>query len=625
MKKILYSALLLIALCFPFVDGALAKDLHDVVIDSTNDATPVGTSLLYEVLDPTGTPLPRKVTIATLLTVFPIGTSERGDIFYTGASGTARLAHPAASNYVLVHAGHGGDPSWSTSPSVSTLTAASANSITLGMDSAGSGPAIGSIIFHNSANTNHFSLISGSTGAALSWTLPIAAPGGNNYLVNASTAGVLSYTDPATFATAASILRPPAGAIGANTAPLKFITGTLNTTAEAGGVEFVTDMYYGTITTAAARRSFVMSPEVSTPFTLAAPGAANALLGSDGTNWTRVTSISLDDSAAQFYNVAAPTKLVRIDASGLTAGETAVIKPVGAYTLTYTLTGATGVTLPTTGTLSTLAGAETLTNKTITAPLITNPEVDGSATANWTSVPANVKNTMVHNCGMGATASTITLPTAAVGYAFVATVCQPASATAWKFLATGSETIIVDEVKGKTYAQRTAPVMGDSLTCWTGKNSGDGMAVAVTLSQGSTTTAAAHTAVTFVISGVGYAKAADAVGVALNAVTTAANDKYGAQALDIGADGTIHAISGTNIATGFTAAADARADVPAPTAGHVRMGYVTAKRANAAGFVWATDNLATTGEYTVAFTSSALLTAGYGWNCKSGKTAWTTD
>ncbi len=92
---------------------------------------------------------------------------------------------------------------WTASPSVATLTARSANSITLGTDSAGSGPAIGSMIFHNATNTNHFSLISGTTGAALSWTLPIAAPGGNDYLLNASTAGVLGYTNPATFSIAA--------------------------------------------------------------------------------------------------------------------------------------------------------------------------------------------------------------------------------------------------------------------------------------------------------------------------------------------------------------------------------------------------------------------------------------
>lgn len=43
------------------------------------------------------------------------------------------------------------------------------------------------------------------------------------------------------------------GTTAASTAPLKFTSGSLNTTAEAGAVEFLTDDYYATITTGAAR------------------------------------------------------------------------------------------------------------------------------------------------------------------------------------------------------------------------------------------------------------------------------------------------------------------------------------------------------------------------------------
>lgn len=52
----------------------------------------------------------------------------------------------------------------------------------------------------------------------------------------------------------------------------------------------------------------------------------------------------------------------------------------GAHALTLTTTGTTGVTLPTTGTLATLAGTETLTNKTLTAPVITNPVIQRNLT-----------------------------------------------------------------------------------------------------------------------------------------------------------------------------------------------------------------------------------------------------
>jgi len=51
---------------------------------------------------------------------------------------------------------------------------------------------------------------------------------------------------------------------------------------------------------------------------------------------------------------------------------TANVSHAGGYTQTFTATGATSITLPTTGTLATLAGSETFTNKTLTTPTVTN-------------------------------------------------------------------------------------------------------------------------------------------------------------------------------------------------------------------------------------------------------------
>lgn len=58
-----------------------------------------------------------------------------------------------------------------------------------------------------------------------------------------------------------------AGTATASSAPLKLTSGTLLTTAEAGAMEFLTDKFYGTITTGAARKTFAFleSPTFTTP------------------------------------------------------------------------------------------------------------------------------------------------------------------------------------------------------------------------------------------------------------------------------------------------------------------------------------------------------------------------
>jgi len=69
-------------------------------------------------------------------------------------------------------------------------------------------------------------------------------------------------------------------------------------------------------------------------------------------------------------------------ASTITIGGSVTV--TGAFTLGLTITGNTTITLPLTGTLATLAGTETFTNKTLTAPVLTAPAIPSTDTTGYT-------------------------------------------------------------------------------------------------------------------------------------------------------------------------------------------------------------------------------------------------
>lgn len=73
----------------------------------------------------------------------------------------------------------------------------------------------------------------------------------------------------------------------------------------------------------------------------------------------------------------------------------------GAFAQTFTATGATNVTLPTTGTLATLAGAEAFTNKTITSPAISAPVFTGAVDVSGATITGAVVPTTNDGAALG--------------------------------------------------------------------------------------------------------------------------------------------------------------------------------------------------------------------------------
>lgn len=65
-----------------------------------------------------------------------------------------------------------------------------------------------------------------------------------------------------------------AGTAGASSAPIKLTSGTLNTSPEVGAIEFLTDAFYGTITTGAARKTFAFLESPTFTGTVTVPALA---------------------------------------------------------------------------------------------------------------------------------------------------------------------------------------------------------------------------------------------------------------------------------------------------------------------------------------------------------------
>ena len=114
-------------------------------------------------------------------------------------------------------------------------------------------------------------------------------------------------------ATPTAVLHLKAGTATANTAPLKFTSGATMSIAEAGSVEFLTDAYYGTITTGAARKTFAFLESPTFTGTPTLPTGTIAVTQASNTNNTTVATTAYAD-ANQIFSATASLSSAQIKA-----------------------------------------------------------------------------------------------------------------------------------------------------------------------------------------------------------------------------------------------------------------------------------------------------------------------
>lgn len=159
----------------------------------------------------------------------------------------------------------------------------------------------------------------------------------------------------------------------------------------------ITDGKLATISTLGkVANSATTATEFNTPNTIVSrDGSGNFTAGNITANLTgnvtgtaaNVTGIVLGANGGT--GVPNSGRTMTLGGNVVTAGD---LTTAGAFATTLTSTGATNVTLPTTGTLSTLAGIETLTNKTISIPTINfsnNAAVNAGSDAQGSGIVTN--------------------------------------------------------------------------------------------------------------------------------------------------------------------------------------------------------------------------------------------
>lgn len=245
-------------------------------------------------------------------------------------------------------------------------------------------------------------------------------------------------------------------------------------------------------------------------------------------------------------------------------------------------------------------------------------QVDGHTTG-ATLATAQMYNSIIYNTGQANNNVALTLPAATTGMSFTALAGEGQSTAAyWRFTANTANTMCLDGVCGNTYVQNTQPGAGDMMRCVASVAGTNGVLSSATLAVGTDPTQVKTAAFTYNLNGVYYSKTA--VDGTTPGDDVIPEDLYGAIALDIGTDGTIHVTEASANATGYATSALALAGLPTVATNHLRVGTVTAMKSDGA-FTFGTTAL-NAATVTEAYASTAVYTRPYVWDCVSLQGKW---
>jgi hypothetical protein len=251
-----------------------------------------------------------------------------GDLVYY-ATGTA-FTKLAIGSSTTILTSSGSAPQWT-----------AASGVTIGTATNLAGGAAGSVPYQTGSGATSFlsigtaNFVLTSTGSAPTWT------------ANTGTGSVVRATSP-------TLTTPVLGAATATSINGLTVSTTTGTLTLANG---------STLATSGAN-SITLTSTGATNVTLPTSGTLATTAGTVGTISFGTTGLTPSTATSGAVTVAGTLSPAN-GGTGVANNALNTLTFTGNYSLGLTLNGNTSVTLPTTGTLATLAGAETLTNKTI--------------------------------------------------------------------------------------------------------------------------------------------------------------------------------------------------------------------------------------------------------------------